>query len=92
MGWDEQLARFPPVQLLPLPLPTRCGSTFKPNPNPNSNPNRRYIAERLSRGGKAWQQVTVILSDASEPGEGEHKIMAYIRQQRTSLGYNPNLR
>jgi len=53
---------------------------------------RWYIAEKISRGGKGWSQVTVVLSDASEPGEGEHKIMAYIRQQRTSPGYNPNLR
>ena len=53
---------------------------------------RFYITDRINRGGEAWKRCAVILSDASEPGEGEHKIMAYIRQQRTQPGYNPNLR
>lgn len=51
---------------------------------------RFYIRKRLSTD-KAWQNIRVIFSDASVPGEGEHKIMSHIRLQRSQPGYNPNL-
>ncbi|GAM27728.1 hypothetical protein SAMD00019534_109040 [Acytostelium subglobosum LB1] len=52
---------------------------------------RSYVAEKISTD-PAWKNVKVIISDASVPGEGEHKIMSYIREQRAQKDYNPNLK
>lgn len=51
---------------------------------------RFYIRQRIATD-PAWQSIRVIFSDASVPGEGEHKIMKHIRHQRCQPGYTPNL-
>ncbi len=49
-----------------------------------------YVKERL-QNSEQWKGLKIIYSDASVPGEGEHKILDYIRGQRTAEGYDPNM-
>jgi len=39
-----------------------------------------------------WQVPTIVLSGHDVPGEGEHKIMEYIRWSKKAPNYEPNLR
>lgn len=50
---------------------------------------RYWVVEKMN-SDPGWKNLEVIISDASVPGEGEHKIMDFIRRQRSNPGYDPN--
>jgi 5'-3' exoribonuclease 2 len=52
---------------------------------------RYWIAYKLNTDA-AWAKMKVIISDSTVPGEGEHKIMEFIRSQRSSPEHDPNTR
>ena len=51
---------------------------------------RKFVANRITND-PAWKNIRVLFSDASVPGEGEHKIAEFIRVERGQPGYNPNI-
>lgn len=50
---------------------------------------RYWVAYKLATDG-GWRDLQVIISDATVPGEGEHKIMSFIRLQRLDPLHDAN--
>ena len=52
---------------------------------------RFYIRVKIKEDS-IWRRLKVIFSGPEVPGEGEHKVMEYIRNTKMQPGYSPNLR
>lgn len=51
-----------------------------------------HFIKRKLHSDPRWKDLTIIFSGPKVPGEGEHKIMDFIRRQKTREDYNPNTR
>ncbi|XP_072940485.1 5'-3' exoribonuclease 1 [Epargyreus clarus] len=52
----------------------------------------KYFVKHKMSTDPLWSKVKVVLSGHETPGEGEHKIMDYIRWARSQADYDPNTR
>lgn len=52
----------------------------------------KYFINKKVSEDVEWQGVEVVLSGHEVPGEGEHKIMEYIRLAKAQPDYDPNVR
>lgn len=52
----------------------------------------KYFINKKVSEDVDWQGVEVVLSGHEVPGEGEHKVMEYIRLAKAQPDYNPNVR
>ena len=50
----------------------------------------RYWVTYKINTDKMWANLKILISDATVPGEGEHKIMQFIRSQRGAGMHDPN--
>lgn len=51
-----------------------------------------FVKYKISTDPLYKDLETIVLTDGQVPGEGEHKMMDYIRQLRTKEDYDPNTR
>ena len=52
----------------------------------------RYYIHKKIKEDPVWRDLEVIYSGHDVPGEGEHKIIEWIRDERAKPGYQPNVR
>ena len=52
----------------------------------------KFFVRRKLREDPLWQRMTVIFSGHEVPGEGEHKIVQFIRAEKLRPTYDPNTR
>lgn len=52
----------------------------------------RWFIRKKIRDDPLWRNLRIIFSGHDVPGEGEHKIMSFIREERSKPGFAPNQR
>ncbi|XP_008156797.2 5'-3' exoribonuclease 1 [Eptesicus fuscus] len=52
----------------------------------------KYFVNKKISTDKSWQGVTIYFSGHETPGEGEHKIMEFIRSEKAKPDHDPNTR
>src|SRR5438270_3402613 len=52
----------------------------------------KYFINKKVSEDVDWQGVEIVLSGHEVPGEGEHKIMEYLRLAKSQPDYDPNVR
>ncbi|XP_054431065.1 5'-3' exoribonuclease 1 [Pteronotus mesoamericanus] len=52
----------------------------------------KYFVNMKISTDKSWQGLTIYFSGHETPGEGEHKIMEFIRSEKAKPDHNPNTR
>src|SRR2546429_108004 len=52
----------------------------------------QYFINKKVTEDSDWRDIKIVLSGHEVPGEGEHKIMEYIRNSKAQADYNPNVR
>ena len=52
----------------------------------------QYFIRKKLKEDAAWRGLRVVFSGPEVPGEGEHKIMTYIRDAKAQKDYDPDTR
>ncbi|KAK7945419.1 hypothetical protein WMY93_001147 [Mugilogobius chulae] len=71
-------------------LPQRLDLT--PTASPQTTRTAQIFVHNKISTDKQWQKVKVYLSGHETPGEGEHKIMEFIRSENAKPSHDPNTR
>lgn len=86
----ETLSEAKPEAGEKAPFDSNCITPGTPFMGRLSEVIKFYIQKKIKED-QAWRDVEIIFSGHEVPGEGEHKILEYIRHQKSTATYNPNL-